>query len=172
LQPFEDVNKRVSRLAANIPLIRHNLCPLSFIDVPQQAYVDAMIGIYELNRIDLIRDVFVWAYERSCQQYVAVKQNLVPPDIFRLRYRQALSEVVAAIVLNDEAASEQTVHARTPSSVAQADQDHFSQLVLEEFKTLHSGSAVRFGLRPLAFSAWQERHAKKARPESTAQYRR
>ncbi len=37
LQPFEDVNKRVSRLAANIPLIRHNLCPLSFIDVPERA---------------------------------------------------------------------------------------------------------------------------------------
>jgi Fic family protein len=26
-QPFEDVNKRVARLAANIPLIRHNLSP-------------------------------------------------------------------------------------------------------------------------------------------------
>lgn len=34
LQPFEDVNKRVSRLAANIPFIQRNLCPLSFIDVP------------------------------------------------------------------------------------------------------------------------------------------
>ena len=34
LQPFEGVNKRVSRLAANIPLIHHNLCPLSFVDVP------------------------------------------------------------------------------------------------------------------------------------------
>lgn len=30
LQPFEDVNKRVSRLAANIPFIQHNLSPLSF----------------------------------------------------------------------------------------------------------------------------------------------
>jgi Fic family protein len=29
LQPFDDVNKRVSRLAANIPLIKGNLCPLS-----------------------------------------------------------------------------------------------------------------------------------------------
>ena len=36
LQPFEDVNKRVSRLAANLPLIRDNLCPLSFIDVPKR----------------------------------------------------------------------------------------------------------------------------------------
>jgi Fic family protein len=27
LQPFEDVNKRVSHLGANIPLIQNNLCP-------------------------------------------------------------------------------------------------------------------------------------------------
>lgn len=158
LQPFEDVNKRVSRLAANIPLIRHNLCPLSFIDVPQQAYVDAMIGVYELNRVELLRDVFVWAYERSCQQYVAVKQNLVPPDIFRLRYRRALSDVVAAIVQNDEAATVATVSARLPSTVAAPDRAHFISLVLQEFAALHPGNAVRFGIRPLALAAWKERH--------------
>ena len=158
LQPFEDVNKRTSRLAANIPLIRHNLCPLSFIDVSQQAYVDAMIGVYELNRVELLRDVFVWAYERSCQQYVAVKQNLVPPDIFRLRYRLALSEVVAAIVQNDEAATVATVNARLPSTVVVPDQAHFTRLVLQEFAALHPGNAVRFGIRPLALAAWREKH--------------
>ena len=158
LQPFEDVNKRVSRLAANIPLIRHNLCPLSFIDVPQSAYVDAMIGVYELNRVELLRDVFIWAYERSCQHYVAVKQNLVPPDIFRLRYRQALSDVVAAIIQNDEAATEACVTARLPTTVAPSDQAHFTQLVLQEFAALHGGNAVRFGIRPLMFAAWKERH--------------
>lgn len=163
LQPFEDVNKRVSRLAANIPFIRHNLCPLSFIDVPQQAYVDAMIGVYELNRIELLRDVFVWAYERSCQQYVAVKQNLVPPDIFRLRYRQALSQVVAAIVRNDEPATDAAVRARAPATVIEEDKEHFIQLALGEFKTLHPGNAVRFGIRPLEFSAWQERHIDQGR---------
>lgn len=158
LQPFEDVNKRVSRLVANIPFIRHNLCPLSFIDVPQQAYVDAMLGVYELNRVELLRDVFVWAYERSCQQYVAVKQNLVPPDIFRLRYRKALSEVVAAIVRNDELATESVVRARTPVSVAAADAEHFLDLVLAEFASLHQGNAVRFGLRPFEFSTWHGKH--------------
>ena len=158
LQPFEDVNKRVSRLAANIPFIRHNLCPLSFIDVPQQAYVDAMIGVYERNRIELLRDVFVWAYERSCQQYVAVKQNLVPPDIFRLRYRQALTEVVAAIVKNDEAASQDVVRAKIPATVAAPDRAHFIQLVLKEFAALHPGNAVRFGIRPLELAAWRERN--------------
>ena len=157
LQPFADVNKRVSRLAANIPFIRHNLCPLSFIDVPQQAYVDAMIGVYELNRVELLRDVFVWAYERSCQQYVAVKQNLVPPDTFRLRYRQALSEVVAAIVRDGEPATDATIRARMPAAVPKSDMDHFVELAIGEFRTLHAGNAVRFGIRPLELAAWESR---------------
>lgn len=155
LQPFEDVNKRVSRLAANIPFIRHNLCPLSFIDVPQQAYVDAMLGVYELNRIELLRDVFVWAYARSCQQYVAVQQNLVPPDIFRLRYRQALGEVVAALVRHGDAPTATAVAARAPPAVAEGDRLHFVELVLEELKALHPGNAVRFGIGPLELQAWQ-----------------
>lgn len=163
LQPFEDVNKRVSRLAANIPFIRHNLCPLSFIDVPQQAYVDAMIGVYELNRIELLRDVFVWAYERSCQHYVAIQQNLVLPDLFRLRYRQALSEVVAALVKGDEAATAANVENRLPTAVAEPDQRDFTQLVLQEFVTLHPGNAVRFGIRPLELAAWKAKHERESK---------
>ncbi len=159
LQPFEDVNKRVSRLAANIPLIRQNLCPLSFIDVPRQAYVDAMIGVYELNRVDLLRDVFVWAYERSCQQYAAVKQNLVQPDVFRLRYRQALGEVVAAMVRGGVAATAAQIADRIPTTVAKPDHARFVQLVLREFESLHAGNAVRFGIRPLELDAWQKRTA-------------
>ena len=62
LQPFEDVNKRVSRLAANLPLIRHDLCPISFVDVPARAYIDGLLGVYELNRVELAADVFRWAY--------------------------------------------------------------------------------------------------------------
>jgi Fic family protein len=155
LQPFEDVNKRVSRLAANIPLIRFNLCPLSFIDVPQQAYIDAMIGVYELNRIELLRDVFVWAYERSCQQYVAVRQQLIPPDTFRLRYRAELTETVRAIVRSGRSANETTIRSAIPQSVAAEDQARFLALILEEFKSLHDGNAIRFGLRPLEFDTWK-----------------
>ena len=82
----------------------------------------------------------------------------MPPDIFRLRYRRALSEVVAAIVRNDEPATELSVRARTPASVAVVDIEHFIELTMAEFKALHAGNAVRFGLRPLEFSAWQGKH--------------
>lgn len=80
LQPFEDVNKRVSRIGANIPLFRHNLCPLPFVDVPERAYIEGTLGVYELNRVELLRDVFVWAYERSCQRYLAITQTMLQPD--------------------------------------------------------------------------------------------
>ena len=75
LQPFVDVNKRVSRLAANIPFIQNNLCPLSFIDVPDRAYIDGILGVYELNRIELLRDVFCWAYERSSLRYSVLRSG-------------------------------------------------------------------------------------------------
>lgn len=156
LQPFEDVNKRVSRLAANIPLIRYNLCPLSFIDVPQQAYVDGMMGIYELNRVELLRDVFIWAYERSCQQYVAVHQHLVPPDTFRLRYRLQLSETIATLIKSGKSSGVEHICQIIPDSVQIEDRDRFIDLIIMEFKTLHAGNVVRFGIRPLEFMAWQD----------------
>lgn len=163
LQPFEDVNKRTSRLAANIPLIRHNLCPLSFIDVPVQAYIDAILGVYELQRVDLLRDVFVWAYERSCQQYLAVQRQLVPPDAFRLRYRKELAAAVKIIVANQRAANDETVREVVPNAVSETDRDHFARLVLDELGNLYEGNALRFGLRPLEVVAWLEAAGKQSK---------
>lgn len=159
LQPFEDVNKRVSRLAANIPFIRHNLSPLSFIDVAQQDYVEGLLGVYELNRVELLLDVFVRAYERSCQQYVAVHQQLVPPDAVRLRYRNQLSALVAAVIRSGAAADAATIRAHLPATVAAGDRERFIAIVMDEFRNLHPGNAIRFGLRPLEFAAWREKSA-------------
>jgi hypothetical protein len=43
--------------------------------VPQRAYVEGTLGVHELNQVELLRDVFVWAYERSCQRYLAITQS-------------------------------------------------------------------------------------------------
>ena len=99
LQPFTDVNKRTSRLAANIPLIRANLCPLSFVDVPERAYIEGTLGVYEQNRVELLCDVFVWAYGRSCAQYRVVRESMGQPDSLRLRYREQLAQVVRETVV-------------------------------------------------------------------------
>jgi uncharacterized protein YdcH (DUF465 family) len=120
--------------------------------------VDAVLGVYELNRIELLRDVYVWAYERSCQQYVAVKQQLNPPDIFRLRYRNELDDVIRGIVHAGQPVHEDKIHELISEKVDLGDKQRFVQLVQEEFKTLHAGNAIRFGLRPLEFSIWFERN--------------
>jgi hypothetical protein len=158
LQAFEDVNKRVSRLAANIPLIRENLCPLSFVDVPERAYVDGVLGVYELNRIELLRDVFVWAYQRSSARYSAVRQSLGEPDPFRLRYRVLVAEVVATVVRAglDKKAATAMVRQRASEQVPSEDQARFLEVVETEMMSLHEGNIARYRLRPAEFRAWQQ----------------
>lgn len=156
LQPFDDVNKRVSRLAANIPLIQKNLCPLSFIDVPEQDYIDGTMAVYELNRIELLRDVYLWAYQRSCQRYVAVRQSLGEPDPFRLRYRNQLIEVVGRIVRRcaEQSPAEIRVTAAV-TGIPDEHLEHFVRVVQQELNALHEGNYARFRLRPSEFQTWQ-----------------
>jgi fido (protein-threonine AMPylation protein) len=156
LQPFVDVNKRTSRLASNIPLIRRNLAPLTFVDVPEQTYVEGLIGIYELNRIELLRDLYVWAYERSVRQYKTVRDSLPEPDPFRLRYREAITQVVADIVRQRIPQTEQAVADLAGPSVEAQDLQRFTQLVLQEVAGLHEGNIARFRLRPSEFQQWRK----------------
>jgi hypothetical protein len=155
LQPFEDVNKRVSRLAANIPLIKHNLCPLSFIDVPQGAYVEGTLGVYELNQVELLRDVFVWAYERSCQRYLAITQIMVDPDPMKIQYRDALIEAVQTLVKGQCKPTEKTIVKLARKFVPEPDQGGFARLLSEAVRQLHEGSVARYRLKRSEFLAWQ-----------------
>jgi Fic family protein len=158
LQPFEDVNKRVSRLAANIPLIRRNLCPLSFVDVPGRDYIDGILGVYELNRVELLRDVFVWAYERSCARYSAVCQSLGEPDPFRLRYRNLLAEGVRAVVreLIDKKAASTFFRQQATTHTPPKDQARYVEVAETEIMSLHEGNIARNRLRPSEYQARQK----------------
>lgn len=156
LQPFEDVNKRVSRLAANVPFIRENLSPLSFMDVPQQAYVEGLMGVYELNRVELLRDVFVWAYERSAKRYVAVRQSLGEPDKFRLRFRNELTEVVGNIIRGGLAPTVEAVTRVAREHVPAEYLDDFVRMTINDLENLHEGNFARFRLRPSEYCKWRE----------------
>jgi Fic family protein len=158
LQPFEDVNKRVSRLAANIPLIKHNLCPLSFIDVPEHAYVEGVLGIYELNKIDLMRDLFVWSYERSTIRYSSVQQTLGEPDSFKLRYRLQVIDLISQIIKQamDKKFAISFIQQWAALNVAKHDQMHFVNVVETELLGLHEGNIARYRIRPSEFIAWQK----------------
>jgi Fic family protein len=154
LQPFADINKRTSRLAANLPLLRTNLCPLTFLDVPEAAYSHATLGVYELTRVELLRDLYLWAYERSTQEYQAIQQDLAEPDPTRLAYRDLLRQTVRDVVQQPQVDSLQVIE-RALGAVAQADRADVHALLVQELQRLHEGVLARYGLRPSELAAWE-----------------
>lgn len=158
LQPFDDVNKRVSRVAANIPFIKANLSPLSFTDVPRGIYKDAILGVYELNRVDLLSDVFIWAYERSAARYAAIRQSLGEPDPFRLRHRDALREVIAGVVRArmDRKAAAAHIASWVEKNIEAGEQERFREVAEAELLGLHEGNFARYPIRPAEFAAWRD----------------
>ncbi|MFM9967047.1 MAG: Fic family protein [Burkholderiales bacterium] len=158
LQLFEDVNKRVSRLAANVSLIRANVCPLAFVDVPERAYIDGILAVYELNRIELLRDVFVWANRRSCARYSAVRQSLGEPDPFRLRHRTLLAESIAHVVREGmtKKAAIAFIRACAAEKFSLESRARFVEVAETELMSLHEGNIARYRLRPSEYLAWRK----------------
>jgi Fic/DOC family protein len=159
LQPFDDVNKRVSRLSANIPFIKCNLSPLSFIDVPRELYMDAVLGVYELNKVDLLRDVFIWAYERSAARYGAVRQSLGEPDPFRFKHKAALRQIVGEVLrgqMDRKAAAAYVAAWVEKNDIPEAEREKFRDMAEAELLSLHEGNFARYQIRPSEFNAWQK----------------
>ena len=156
LQPFDEVNKRVSRLSANISLIRANLSPLSFIDVPDDLYTQGMLAVYEVNEIDLLKDVFLWAYERSATRYAVIRQSLGDPDPLRLKYRNQIRDLITKIIigrLNSKQAS--SLIATTSNEIPDEDKAAFAEAVETEILALHEGNSARYRVSQKEFAAWE-----------------
>ena len=159
LQPFDDVNKRVSRLSANIPFIKRNLSPLSFIDVPRALYIEALLGVYELNKIDMLRDVFIWAYERSAARYAAVRQSLGEPDPFRFKHKAALRQIVGEVVrgrMDRKAAAAYVAAWVEKNHTPEAEREKLRDMAEAELISLHEGNFARHRIRPSEFEEWQQ----------------
>jgi len=72
IQPFEDGNKRTSRLMADALLLAHNCSPLSYRSVEENEYREAMLLFYELNSIMSFKKIFIAQYIFAAKNY-AVK---------------------------------------------------------------------------------------------------
>jgi hypothetical protein len=62
---FANGNKRVSRVAANLPLLAAGHIPASFADVSKLDYIRGMAAFYELGSIHVIEQTFLVGYARS-----------------------------------------------------------------------------------------------------------
>jgi Fic family protein len=68
-QLFMDVNKRIARMASNLPLLKHNLPLISLLDVERKKFITAILAIYELNDVSLLSEIFVQNYLLNVERY-------------------------------------------------------------------------------------------------------
>jgi hypothetical protein len=117
-----------------------NLSPLSFTDVPRSTYTDAILGVYELNKVDLLKDVFLWAYERSADRYAAVRQSLGDPDPFRQRHRETLRQLVGDVVRRHMDRKETTAYLAewVKSNVAADERGRFREMAESDLLSLRA----------------------------------
>lgn len=152
LQPFEDGNKRTSRLAANIPLMLYNCAPLAFLDVDSHDYARAMLGVYELLDLTIAVELFAWTYRRSVRKYQVILEAMGSPDAFRVRHREHLSEAVQLIVRDRWS---------LPSVISQVgvsaeDLEAFRAMLEDEIKALTLYNCARYRVTPAEVQAWVE----------------
>ncbi|WP_096697496.1 Fic family protein [Polaromonas sp. AER18D-145] len=149
LQPFEDGNKRTSRLAANIPLMLYNCAPLSFLDVDPHDYALAMIGVYELLDVSLASELFAWTYRRALRKYAVILESMGVPDPFRVKHRERLNEAIQAIVREGRRATV-AMSSLEPGNDAQ----QFAAMLDDELTKLTVNNCARYRLTMRVVEDW------------------
>ncbi len=70
IQPFEDGNKRTSRLIGNAILLGYGMAPLSYRIVDEEKYRESVMVFYELNSILSFKNIFFEQYIFSTENYL------------------------------------------------------------------------------------------------------
>lgn len=148
LQAFEDINKRTSRVSSNIPLLKGDLAPMSFLTMDDAAYIDGLIGIYELNNVSILREAYVEAYLASAENYKTLRAELESPEKAALAYRDFVREAVRRSVLDWKAFKPDRIRAMAADAgIPDDDRDQVVEYVGQQFRGLHEGNVIRYRLR-------------------------
>jgi Fic family protein len=148
LQAFADVNKRTSRVVSNIPLLKADLAPLSFLTINETDYIDGLLGIYELNNVSLLREVYMDAYITSAENYRVIRANVETPEKAASIYRDFVREAIRRCVLEWKAFIPNNVKAMAiAENIPESDQEQVINYVGHEFKGLHEGNIIRYRLQ-------------------------
>jgi Fic family protein len=149
LQAFDDINKRTSRIASNISLLKADLAPMSFLTMDDRNYIDGLIGVYELNNVALLREAYIDAYIASAENYKTLRAEVDSPDKAALAYRDFVREAVRRSVLEWKAFRPDNVMAMAAEAdIPEAERQQVVDYVGRQFRGLHEGNVIRFRLRP------------------------
>lgn len=148
LQAFDDINKRTSRIASNIPLLKADLAPMSFLAVDDSDYIDGLLGIYELNNVSLFREIYIEGYIASAKNYRVIRAELESPDKAALVYRGFVRSAVRHCVLKSkEFCQEEIESMAVEAGIPEEDRNQVVRYVEKETSSLHEGNIIRYRLQ-------------------------
>jgi Fic family protein len=149
LQAFADINKRTSRIASNITLLKADLAPMSFLTMNDREYIDALIGIYELNNVALLREIYIDVYLASAQNYKILRAEVETPDKAAAVYREFIREAIRKCVLEWKDFHPDEIRTLAEQqNIPEEDRDDVIAYARKQFGGLHAGNVIRYRLRP------------------------
>ena len=110
-----------------------------------------------MTRVELLRDLYVWAYERSSQEYLTITQELAEPNPLRLQWRELIKTTIRDVVLQAGKDALEIIQHAVQTKVETEDQAEVQALIIEELRRIHQGVLARYGLRPSEYHAWVKR---------------
>ena len=72
--------------------------------------------------------MFVWAYEKSTQEYLAIKQDLAEPDQLRLQYREMIKQCIHDTVVNPDLDSIYFIEKYVKDNIEETDRENVKAL--------------------------------------------
>ncbi len=150
LQPFIDVNKRVGRLAANIPLLKANVCPMSYRDMDKERYTQGLLAFYELNRPEILARAYADAYERGVDRYAAIVEQGREVHPLEIQYFRELKQCVADYIrelADGKDAGHPAAFARVRfNALPEVQREWLAERVAEVVLALHEGNIIAWGV--------------------------
>jgi len=156
LQPFTDVNKRTARLSANIPLVKHNLVPLSFNDVERVDYTSAVLAIYELQDVQPLIDLYAFSYLRTCAMYDSTVKALGFDEV-RVRYRMQRRLILREILIQGlhEDSLNGYIAAQDFKHIREKDRKAFVEDIFEDLQQMDESRIAGLGVTVKELKKWQ-----------------
>lgn len=112
---------------------------------------------------------YVWAYQRSAQEYLAIKQELAEPDPLKLAWRDLIKQTIHAVVSQPDADPLTLIQQAVKQHVPDDEQSDVQALIVQELGRLHEGVLARYPFedietvspRPMLFITGDQTHSKK-----------
>lgn len=107
------------------------------------------MGIYDLNNVSLLREVYIEAYLTSAENYKTLRAEVETPDKAALVYRDFVRKAVRRSVLEWKTFNPEIIMAMAvEADIPEADREDVVHYIGSEFQGLPEGNVIRYRLRP------------------------